>query len=181
MKHPSGWQLFWEACYSITLNTVWLPISLPIVLYLSVVPIPGEWKFKRRMREANRYLTQFNLTTSDQRSLGTLICDRPLLKWNVSRTWWTEDDIHAIAPTTPSDGRYVFKDPLEDEDLTVPFKWDEYDRWLYETYLHPDHGKGMLVSSRFASTFIRSQRKPSLVTSFSGGRLLEAQLADSST
>jgi hypothetical protein len=179
MKQLSRWQIFWGECYHIATGILWFPIVCPIVLYVKVAPIPSEWKFKRRMQAENRYLSHYKLPRDNHPSFGTLICDRPSCKWDVSRSWWTEDDIHSIAPVVPSDDRYVFKEPSEDEDLTSPFEWDEYDRWIYDTYLHPDHGKAMLVSKKFGWTFIKSQTKAAMVNSFSGGHFLEIQSADS--
>ena len=130
--------------------------------------LPSEFRLKRQMRLAGRYLSPAQLRRTTP--AGTLILDYPTFSWAVSRLWYTPDDVLAIAPVPhPSKND-------QSKEADNRFEWHPFDRWCCNQYLCPESGCAYLVgvwhSERLAK-HLADQLELPVVRSYSGGQFLE--------
>jgi len=115
-----------------------LCVILLLGAYAGVANYLGERLFRRRMRIAGRFIPEREVVERLERSPGTLIVERPTIGWNITRAWWTPDDVVALAPAPP--GR-------TDGDAVDALCRDPFTHWAYERYTHPETGKATLVAA----------------------------------
>ncbi len=91
------------------LVVVYLSLALAATVCLLVwsvlCNIIRELGVRRRMRVAGRLVSRRKCLELMENSSGTLIIEWPTPSWNVSRVWWTSDDVLAEAPIPPLDAK----------------------------------------------------------------------------
>lgn len=121
-----------------------VPLAIPLLPFLVVYAIVlfsvlGLWsfvgnlareiRFHGRMRRIGRCVPPSQLARQMAAEEGTIIVESPTLGWRVSRAWWTDEDVLALAPTEPP---------------SRPAPNDPFDRWCHEEYTSPDTGRAVL-------------------------------------
>lgn len=114
-----------------------LSIILLLGAYSGVANYVGEAILRRRMRLAGRFLPPQAALRRIGDGAGTLIIERPTVGWNITRAWWTSEDVLATAPAQPSD--------MDSSDVSVLCR-DPFTNWCYQKYTHLDEGSALLVA-----------------------------------
>ena len=115
-----------------------LCVMLLLGAYAGVANYLSERLFQRRMRIAGRFMPEREVVERLAKSTGTLIVERSTIGWNITRAWWTPDDVVARAPAPPGG--------MDGDDVGSLCR-DPFTHWAYETYTHPEHGGAMLVAA----------------------------------
>ena len=115
-------------------------IVAPIGLYAAVVAslIGGNYVaeilVKMRMKASKRWVKPARILSKAGSTGGTILIESPTVGWNVTRAWWTHEDVLARAPCKPS------ASPMEiAECMPRPF-----DVWCYHEYTDLGEGKAVL-------------------------------------
>jgi hypothetical protein len=105
--------------------------------YAAAGNIVRERRFKRRMKTLGRVLAkrQFLANLS---SGGSMLIEKPSMGWNITRAWWTSDDIIHIAPMPPATAE-EWRQAARQE---LAHKWD---CWCWDNYTSPESGKAYLL------------------------------------
>lgn len=90
------------------------PIWVPVVVFAvatELVFLPGEWRVRRRMRRAGRWLRWNTLLSRLRMRTGTLIVERPLPSWSYSRAWWTPEVVPRLERLSGPDPEHPWVTP----------------------------------------------------------------------
>lgn len=111
-------------------------IFLPLGLLSGVGLVCTESCVWLRMRLRGRFLSGRVRRRRFADGHGTVIIESPMVGWNVTRAWWTDEDVLALAPAAP---------PTKD-DLTAGTIWDHpFVRWAHERYTDIRAGRASLL------------------------------------
>src|SRR5579872_2062215 len=106
---------------------LWVPVVI-VALVTEVAFLPGEWRLRRRMRDAGRWLPRAELLKRLQARSGTLLVEWPTPGWRFCRAWWTPEPIPASV-----------REPVE------PGRVRQFDRWCHDRYTDLERGTALLV------------------------------------
>jgi hypothetical protein len=116
---------------------LWVPV-LFVALVTEVAFLPGEWRVRRRMRRAGRWLPKAELFERLQAGSGTLIVDWPTPGWRFCRAWWTPEVIER--PT---------------QELSEPRRARQFERWCHDRYTDLERGTALLVAVWWGEWVVR--------------------------
>lgn len=91
----------------------------------------------RLMRAAGRFLTRGEVQERTSTGVGTILVEFPLIGSNVTRAWWTDDDVLSIASMPP---------PEHDEAGVEDPPGHPFDIWCHEKYTDPICGSALLFA-----------------------------------
>jgi len=134
---------------------VLLLVFLPLGILSGVCLVWGELYVWLRMRFHGRFLSGRKRRDCFARGRGTVIIESPAVGWNVTRAWWTDEDVLALAPAPPPTN-----DNLRDGTI-----WGHpFVRWAHERYTDIQTGRAMLLAVWNGSRMQRrwSKRYPKL-------------------
>ena len=102
-----------------------------------VLNVVNELRVRRRMRVASRFLSWHTAIDRIGNARGTLILESPTAGWNVTRAWWTPDNVLALSPAPPPDA--------SERDVLVLIR-HPFIEWCHEHYTDLDRGTAYLVA-----------------------------------
>ncbi len=128
-----GWVLWAMALLT---APVWVPVVV-VALVTEVAFLPGEWRLRRQMRRAGRYLPRARLCERLRARSGTLIVEWPTPGWRFCRAWWTPEAIER--PQEPSEPRSA----------------RQFERGCHERYTDLERGTALLVAVWWGEWVVR--------------------------
>lgn len=118
-----------------------VPLVLVVISLFGAYAVAANYNVERRlrskMRRGNRYLSYSDVRRRISER-GSLIIESPSLGWNVTRAWWTPDDLlseSAVASPNDEQRRQSAKEMRS-------LDWDE---WCWRRYTSPETGKALLL------------------------------------
>jgi hypothetical protein len=106
---------------------LWVPV-LFVGFATELAFLPGEWRVRRRMRRAGRWLPRAALFERLRAGAGTLLVEWPTPGWRFCRAWWVPE---------------VIERP---QDLSEPREARRFDRWCHARYTDLERGAALLVA-----------------------------------
>ena len=115
-------------------------LSVPFAVVMMGLQSAGEWRFRRRMRRAGRFIEWRDLVRSLEAGEGTLIVEQA--QKCPARIWWTPDGVCERAPCPPPDIEAL-------ERLAFGFGHPhEFVAWCHAQYTDEKGGGGVLTDPR---------------------------------
>ena len=112
---------------------------------LFYVLLPGslnEMCLPIQLRSRGRFIRSREIRNRIRDQGGTLIIESPAMGWNITRAWWTPDDVAGLSP---------FLEPMAEDykRMTgdIHDQLHDWDRWCWEKYTSLDNGTAVLVRS----------------------------------
>lgn len=128
--------VMWCVCLPILMPVILL-IILMLGLYSGVALVFSEVLVWLSMWRKGRLLPRKQRDRQLVKSSGTIIIEHPTVGWNVTRAWWTSDDVQAESPVPPPDDSAV-------NDGTI---WDHpYLTWAHGRYTDLQNGRACLLA-----------------------------------
>lgn len=123
-------------CGVIVLLTVILPLCV-LGLLSGICLVISEFRLSLKMRRRGRYLSRSERSRRFAGGRGTVIIESPTVGWRVTRAWWTEDDVLALAPCDP---------PGEDQLRNGAFWGNAFLQWAHAEYTNIEDGRAYLLA-----------------------------------
>jgi hypothetical protein len=130
---------------------VWGPLLL-VAIWTELAYLPGELRFRSRMRRAGRWLPRADFIGHLREGTGTVIVEWPSRNLTLSRAWWTPEVIEMPWTREPIDlSSCVYSDYPEVFDLSLAPEADlhravSFANRCRERYTHPERGQALLAS-----------------------------------
>ncbi len=128
---------------------------LPLGILSGIGLVLGEICVWLKMFRKGRYLSRNERKRRLVRGDGTIIIESPTIGWNITRAWWTEEDVLMLAPSPP---------PNKDALINGPIWNNTFLRWAHSRYTDIDCGQAYLLAVWNGARFGRklSKRYPQI-------------------
>lgn len=127
--------------YSILLLAIpFIALGLGIITFnASIRALVQRFRWIRGLRRNGRMIAASELLSIAKE--GTLIVDRPDLKFKSSHCWWTTENVPEISPVAiPTDEQRLESLRRANGEFV-----SEFDEWCWQRYLEPENGTAILV------------------------------------
>ena len=131
-----------EPWYSKIAMIAALPLLPAILAYFGLVSYAEIYLRERRtrihMQRVGRFLRQDDARLRIGERGGTLIIENPTIAWDVTRAWWTPEDVYAESP---------FPMPTKEDqtNAALEMKCADWDDWCWQNYTNLDDGRAYLL------------------------------------
>lgn len=143
----------------VVLSPLVIPVIPLVLLIIGILGLcaatanyVGEWQVRFRMRRCGRYLSLSEAQSAIARSAGTLIIEQPSLGWNVTRAWWTPENLVAQSPF----GLPCHEDYKNAAKTMTALDWD---RWCWRNYTSLDNGRAFFIRGWNGASIERALKK----------------------
>ncbi len=106
-------------------------------IYAALGNIVHELYIRRKMRLAGRFIPWKKAIGLIENPPGTLIVESPTVGWNITRTWWTPDNVLAQAPVLPLD---------TPESEPMDLARHPFIEWCHKNYTDTETGSARLIA-----------------------------------